>query len=447
VKIKEFEALSLKECLGQVRSELGPEAVILETRKSKKGGILGWGARDSVRILAGTGIAIQGEGGRATESGRAAGRGSAESHANGHAGVTTHRDSERAAAEAINPASRRELRRDAPDIATFLARHAEAAAAADAVTVPGRDADTSSGAKIATLEGEVREIKSALATLARSREEPARKPEDRRSNPDLGSFDKHPELRRQLLDADVNAEVADSILSGVLDLEGLAPELQKVMAAHAARDAMAAMIRVSGGIELATGAPKVVALVGPTGVGKTTTIAKLAAHHALVLKQRVGLITMDTYRIAAVEQLRAYSQIIGIPLEVAHAQSDVIPALQRLSECDMVLVDTAGRSQRNAMQVNELKSLVAATGCEAHLVLPASTRERDILDQIERFASVGIDRLLFTKLDETTSYGTLFNVAASTSLPLSYFSTGQKVPEDLEAVTAEGLIARILIEH
>jgi flagellar biosynthesis protein FlhF len=179
-------------------------------------------------------------------------------------------------------------------------------------------------------------------------------------------------------------------------------------------------------------------------VGKTTTIAKLAAHFSLVEKRRVGLLTMDTYRIAAVEQLKTYSQIIDIPVQVAYNQSDVVPALRTFENCDLVLIDTAGRSQKNVMQVSELKTLIDMADCETHLVLSASTKERDLCDQVERFLGVGVDRLLFTKLDETTSYGTIYSLAAKYDLPVSYITTGQKVPEDIEVADGTKLAAIVM---
>jgi len=182
-----------------------------------------------------------------------------------------------------------------------------------------------------------------------------------------------------------------------------------------------------------------VALIGPTGVGKTTTIAKLAAHYALVEKRRVGLLTLDTYRIAAVEQLRTYSEIMNLPLKVARNAGEVPGALEALGDRDLLLIDTAGRSQKNIVHVAELRALLGAVECETHLVLSASTRLRDLLQQVDRFGGPGVDRLLFSKLDETTTYGTLATVALETRIPVSYLTTGQKVPEDIEVADPDRL--------
>jgi flagellar biosynthesis protein FlhF len=153
---------------------------------------------------------------------------------------------------------------------------------------------------------------------------------------------------------------------------------------------------------------------------------------------------MDTYRIAAVEQLKTYGQIIDIPIRVAYTSAEIAPALESFAGFDIVLIDTAGRSQKNLMQVSELKSLVDTAGCETHLVLAASTKEKDLLDQVARFRESGVDRILFTKLDETTTYGTMYTIAAKTGIPVSYLTTGQKVPEDIEPADGARLASLVL---
>lgn len=180
-------------------------------------------------------------------------------------------------------------------------------------------------------------------------------------------------------------------------------------------------------------APKVVALIGPTGVGKTTTIAKLAADFALVKHKKVKVITIDTYRIAAVEQLRTFMDIIDIPLNVVTSPDEMRGAVRCRERYDLILIDTAGRSQRNKMQIAELASFIeAASPDQVHLVLSATTGYRNAAEIIEKFGSIPVHKYLITKLDEAASFGTLLNVAALCGKPLSYVTNGQTVPDDIQ---------------
>jgi flagellar biosynthesis protein FlhF len=152
------------------------------------------------------------------------------------------------------------------------------------------------------------------------------------------------------------------------------------------------------------------------------------------------LLSIDTYRVAAVEQLRTFAKIMTVPVQVAATPEDVPEALARFSSPDLVLVDTAGRSQRNAEQIEALRRLLDVVAFdEIHLVLSATTKSTDLADVVERFGGLGANRLLFTKLDETTSYGSLFNTVCDAGLPLSYVTTGQMVPEDFEVADPHAL--------
>ena len=204
-------------------------------------------------------------------------------------------------------------------------------------------------------------------------------------------------------------------------------------------------IRVSGPLVVQPDRTRVVALVGPTGVGKTTTIAKLAADFRLRQRRRVGLVAVDTYRVAAVEQLRTYADIIELPMEVAATPRDVRAAIGRLSGQELILVDTAGRSPRDGVRIQELRSLLAECRAdEVHLVLSSVSGGVRLEKTAEQFTSVGVTALLLTKLDEAGGLGGLLPLLRGSRLPLSYLTHGQNVPDDIEAADSRKL-ARIMV--
>jgi flagellar biosynthesis protein FlhF len=188
---------------------------------------------------------------------------------------------------------------------------------------------------------------------------------------------------------------------------------------------------------VATGIPpdnKVLALIGPTGVGKTTTIAKLAARAKINERKNVALITLDTFRIAAVDQLEKYARIIGNPLQVVSDPVELAAAVMsfRQEGMDLILVDSAGRGQRDELKMRELEEFIAALpDAEIHLVLSATTQPRTLLSVAERFAPLGCHRLILTKIDETESFGSLVAPLAAIGKPVSYLTDGQNVPDDI----------------
>jgi flagellar biosynthesis protein FlhF len=204
-------------------------------------------------------------------------------------------------------------------------------------------------------------------------------------------------------------------------------------------------IKVSGPITVEPDRCRVVALVGPTGVGKTTTIAKLAANYRLREKRRVGLITVDTYRVAAVEQLRTYADIIDLPMEVVATPREMREAVARMSHLDLVLMDTAGRSPRDEVKIQELKSMLGeAEPDEVQLVLSSTAGAKSLLATAERFVDVGTTALVLTKLDEASSLGHLVSLVRECRLPVSYLTDGQNVPDDIEVAERRRLAYMLL---
>jgi flagellar biosynthesis protein FlhF len=204
-------------------------------------------------------------------------------------------------------------------------------------------------------------------------------------------------------------------------------------------------LKVHGPIATDAGKCRVVALVGPTGVGKTTTIAKLAANYRLREKRRVGLITVDTYRVAAVEQLRTYADIIDLPMEVVATPREMREAVARMGHLDLVLMDTAGRSPRDDVKIQELKSMLCeAEPDEVHLVLSSTAGAKSLLGTAEKFAGVGTTALVLTKLDEAHSLGHLVSLVRGCRLPVSYLTDGQNVPDDIQVAQRETMAEMLL---
>ena len=191
---------------------------------------------------------------------------------------------------------------------------------------------------------------------------------------------------------------------------------------------------------------KIAVFVGPTGVGKTTSIAKIAAKYTLIDKKKVSLITFDTYRVGAVEQLKIYAKIIGLPVDVVLSPSDLGGVLARKKDADLILIDTAGRSHKDRTYINELSKLMSQTAeIDCHLVLSATSSNTVLTDIIGKFKDIRINSLLFTKLDEAENYGAVFSSMIKAQKPLSYFTTGQRVPEDIE-LAAAGRLCRLILK-
>lgn len=206
-------------------------------------------------------------------------------------------------------------------------------------------------------------------------------------------------------------------------------------------------LNLSSSVEPLSPSSRIVMFVGPTGVGKTTTIAKIAALQVLSGQRKVGLITTDTFRIAAVEQLRTYANILNVPFEVVAKPEGMVDALTRLQDCDLVFIDTAGRNFDHREHVEHLSKLMAVADVdEVYLVLSLTSKEEDLNRIVQRFQSVRIDKFLFTKLDETHSYGAIFNLLFTYRKPLSYFTTGQNVPNDLEISSVDKLLQLVFSE-
>ncbi|HOD40426.1 MAG TPA: 50S ribosome-binding GTPase [Candidatus Wallbacteria bacterium] len=193
--------------------------------------------------------------------------------------------------------------------------------------------------------------------------------------------------------------------------------------------------------------PKLVAFVGTTGVGKTTTLAKIATNLVLRAKKKAMLLTIDTYRVAATHQISTYADIIGVPFEIIYKESDFLPCIMKHRDVDVILIDTAGRSQRNNLEVLELRKFLYPGNnidIEIFLVISSTINYRDMQDIIKNFGKVNFNKLIFTKTDETTTWGPILSLASEADKPIIYISNGQNVPDDIMPAEANYVVKKII---
>lgn len=547
--IKSFKAPTLKEAMANVKAELGVDAVILHTSKTKKGGILGFHSKEVVEVIA----AVEDEASKpspaavpvneavlqaaeAARSSRAAARASGtwqgQQDTSGYEeqaspiSATLANFTPRTAVSQYQTAGTREavaqaMAREAqaqtfsevlasvnhvqelsaagkagqedvpavPDVAEEDGKQAEAgggdvpveraavavsperesgqadeaAAAAEAASSRERDADTEGASEsaeatddekndnannvdsdeddninrndisekdeeIKDLQNQLEEMKSMLMEMSRNK----------------GKEDAVPTLQSAMQAQEVTDRVMQDMISKLNGTEILAPR-NSIKAAGALEKYIRKAIRVANGITLYSNRPKVVALIGPTGVGKTTTLAKIAARFVLEQGARVALITADTYRISAVEQLKTYSDILGLPLEIVYNPDALRRAIEKHKDKQLILIDTAGRSQYNEYQMKELSGLLSIDAdIEKHLVMSATTKTSDGIELLENFSICQPDRVIFTKVDETGTHGIILNILHRRKVALSYVTNGQSVPDDIEPASVERLAELLL---
>ncbi len=226
--------------------------------------------------------------------------------------------------------------------------------------------------------------------------------------------------REYLAGMDIEGEVADKLL------DTLDPNSDVEMAIYNR------VARLLDPIYENNSQTRIMSFIGPTGVGKTTTLAKLAANLKVYKKKRIAMITIDTYRIGAVEQLKTYAEILDVPFDVVMTTQEMDKALAKHRDKDLILIDTAGRSPSDTEKISELKTLLAGVGPhDVYLVLSCNTRRQDMQKYIRHFRELKYNKFIFTKLDETDVYGSLLSVMYGHSMPVSYITNGQNVPDDI----------------
>jgi flagellar biosynthesis protein FlhF len=399
MRIKKFLASSIKEATEQMKEDLGSDAIVLNTRRLPKDNPLKVFGKDQFEI---TGAVDElPERAPASASGtysRRAVRQSFEAVANAFNG----QQSEDHEPQEFTPAPRTAL----PPSETPVKRSSAAMREVSDIT---------------QLKADVEDMKGMLQQLSHQLKY--------KHFGDLPEFLK--EVYLNLLQQDVDEKFAIAITNTVL--KKLHP--QRIESRHGVEQLVLQTIAADFPAAPAPASRKktrVVVLVGPTGVGKTTTIAKMAAIEKLANGKSVGLISCDTYRIGAIEQLKTFAVIADIPMQVVYRASDVAAAVKKYQKFDVVFVDTVGRSQKAKKELAELGKIVTATKAdEVHLVLSAQTNYPTLRQIVETFSAFEPTRLIFSKMDEAAIFGPLYNIMQKTKIPVSFFATGQAVPDDI----------------
>jgi flagellar biosynthesis protein FlhF len=384
MKIKTFRARTIAEALQQAKQEFGPEALILSTKEKPVRYRFGIRSQGSVEVVA--------------------------------------------AVDADPSQDRLDIRHPEPDGRPGLA-------GPPCFSRPSAPGECSPPAF--RIDAEYNEMRRALHAAAR--------PVTLGASlfPDAASYELYQDL--------VSNDVSDWLAYKLLD------EVQRTLASETPREraaivesACAAARRLLPQAPDMDGLPgkPVVAFVGPTGAGKTTAIAKLGARLALERKRSVLLVTTDACRIGAVEQLRTYAGLMGLPFRIVHQAAELPQMIEQNRQRDFILIDTAGRGPRDMDAVGELmRYLRGADHAERHLVISATTKSVDMHEIVDRFGICNPDHLLFTKLDETSTFGPIFNELVRTQKTLSYFTDGQRVPEDMHVARTDQLIEILLNTH
>lgn len=276
------------------------------------------------------------------------------------------------------------------------------------------------------IEKEITELKGMLQNLLNQKENTQKR-------------DSKNKTRQKLIENDVPQEVIEAIYDRIKantgDKKLTAKAIEKEI-----KNAAEEIIKIDKNNEC-----RIHVLVGPTGVGKTTTIAKLASMYSIYKNKKVGLITIDTYRIGAVEQLKTYAEILDVPFGVIISSRDIPQVLDKMKDCDIIFVDTTGRNSKNIMQISETRKYIESLKADkVHLVLSMTTKQKDIKNVIENFKVINYNSIILTKIDETEVYGSVLTSAYYSNAPISYITTGQNVPEDIEEAKHDRLLKLVL---
>lgn len=387
MRVKRFVARSIQEAMVQVKVEMGKEAVILHTRKFKEGGFLGLFAQEFVEVTA----------------------------------AVDHQYPETKKEEAIDKVVWPNLNK------------------AEIKDVPKNQEQEEEPSEIedASENNDLTEMKQLMEDMMNQIEQ---------ASLNLGFNQTGNKIYKTLVKNEVEPILARKIVKSTMGNISPAQYDDLDFIQEKLIEKITRMLKKSKPIVLPKRKQQVIALVGPTGVGKTTTIAKLAANFAIKSKKNIALITSDTYRIAAVEQLKAVGEVLGLTVEVVFTPQSIKNAIASHKDKDAILIDTAGRNHRSMLHVSELKAFMdAAQPDETFLVLSATTKLKDMLDIICNYENINFNKIIFTKIDETTTYGNILSLIYKTKKYLSYCTTGQSIPDDIE-IADQRKLAQLILE-
>ncbi|UUZ85943.1 flagellar biosynthesis protein FlhF [Paenibacillus sp. P26] len=415
MRVKRYVVESMPDALQKIRTDLGKDAVILNTKEVRSGGFLGLFSKKKIEVIAATDSAAQ-----------------AESAAPPKPVLKPARACLR---DRYGPGkSRRPGVCRRPGRQAQLSRGTGCAASGDGFSHSCQDGFPASilGKEDRPLE-EIKQMKEMMNKLAKHH--PLQMPVD----PVLEK------LEARLRDQEVEPQLIQESLGRIAEeAEGAGEPITEAFALGSARRFLGEIL-TSERPKAISRETRIAHFVGPTGVGKTTTIAKLAAEQVLKHQRKVGFITSDTYRIAAVEQLKTYATILNVPLEVVFSPLDLGKAFEQLKDRDLIFMDTAGRNFRNEMYVSELNALLQSRGqSETFLVLSLTTKYKDMKAITDNFSKFKLDKVLFTKMDETDSYGAIVNLIREYGIQTSYIADGQSVPDDIAELNEQRILDLML---
>ncbi|MGL5269780.1 MAG: flagellar biosynthesis protein FlhF [Selenomonadaceae bacterium] len=419
MRIKVFKARTAKEAMARVKSELGVDAVILHTKRYRKGGFLGYKGKEMVEVTA------------AVED-------MPKKQASPPPTPVPVSINEFLPQEPLVPKNvlTRYKTTPLPVQPTVASTGTEAKLPVKAPRII-KAQEQSSEKKVKQQEKTIQQLQQELDQMKVMLERVMT--EKMTDSPSTIS------VRQALADQEVDEEIIQNLLHSTSDVSLLLDKAAPAAQAYLADYFSQTIELPDEGIEIQAGETKIVALIGATGVGKTTTIAKIAAKFVLEKGISAALITADTYRISAVEQLKTYSDIIGLPLEIVYSPPELKTAIEKHRDKQLILIDTAGRSQHNEFQLQELKEFLAVEpAIEKHLVLSATTKYKDAVDILRNFAVCAPDKILFTKTDETSSIGLILNLVYQYPITLSYLTNGQSVPDDIFPAKSDSLAEMLL---